>query len=112
MLAAPYLQSWSGVRRSTMNERKINEALTVAGQPSAADLEKLQAAGYRTVVNLRGDHEAGSLADEKQLVEGLGLNYASIPTSPALLDDRAVERFVQVVDSEDSQPAVVHCGSG
>ena len=94
------------------NERKIVTGLTIAGQPTAQELENLSASGYRTVVNLRDDNEPGSLPDEERLVESAGLSYASIPVSSGTLDDPTVQRFIQAVDSDDAQPALVHCAGG
>ena len=94
------------------NEREIVPGLAIAGQPSEEELENLGATGYRTVVNLREDNEPGALPDEERLVESAGLNYASIPVSPQTIDDVAVQRFIQAVDSDGAQPVVVHCGGG
>ena len=45
------------------------------------------------------------------MVEGVGLDYESLPTSPDLLDDIAVARFIQEVDSSGG-PVYVHCKMG
>ncbi len=94
------------------NEREIVPGLAIAGQPTEEELENLGESGYRTVVNLREDNEPGALTDEERLVENAGLNYASIPISARTIDDIAVQRFIQAVDSDGAQPVVVHCGGG
>jgi uncharacterized protein (TIGR01244 family) len=93
------------------NVQKISDEITTAGQPSADDLRELAGQGFRTVVNLRMPDEPG-VADEERIVEGQGLNYASIPVSPETLDDAAVQRFVNTIASEGRVPALVHCKSG
>jgi cytochrome b6-f complex iron-sulfur subunit len=95
-----------------MNERKISDTITVTSQPSAEELKTLAERGFRTVVNLRTANEPGLLEDEEQLAHDAGLNYAWIPTAPAILDDASVARFIQVIDSAGGQPALVHCKGG
>ena len=93
------------------NLQKINDQITIAGQPSPDDLRELSAKGIRTVVNLRTLDEPGQ-DDEERIVEGQGITYASIPVSPQTLDDAAVERFIQALASVDGTPALVHCKGG
>ena len=40
-----------------MNAVKINERLTVAGQPMIADFPSLSAQGYKSIINARPDGE-------------------------------------------------------
>ena len=95
-----------------MNQREIVKGITIAGQPNADDIQTLRDQGFRTIVNLRLPDDQGILEDEEHIVESSGLNYAAIPISPKTIDDIAVMRFSQAVSSTDSQPALVHCGSG
>ena len=95
-----------------MNERHITEEIAIAGQPTAGELESMHDLGFRTVINLRTDGEEGTVADEKKLVEEAGLYYSHIPVSPDTLDDVAVQRFTQAIDSDGSQPVLVHCKGG
>lgn len=95
-----------------INERHITKGLAIAGQPSPDDITTLHDKGYRTVVNVRLLSDEGYLEEEERLVETAGLNYAEVPVSPKTIDDIAVQRFSQALESTDSQPALVHCGSG
>lgn len=95
-----------------MNERQIAEGIIVAGQPTPDDISLLHDRGFRTVVNVRTPQDDGYLPDEERLVESAGLNYAEIPVSPQRIDDIAVFRFGQAIESTDGKPALVHCGSG
>ncbi len=92
------------------NEQKINDQITIGGRPDAAAIEDLKARGFKTIVNLLTEDEPG-FATEELDVENAGLSYASIPTSPALLDDIAIDRFRQAIASSDG-PVAVHCKSG
>lgn len=94
------------------NLKQITKEISIAGQPSPQDIEDAHQNGFRTVVNLRTPDEPGFLADEERQVESLGLTYASIPVSPDTLDDVAVARFSQALESIDGTPALIHCRSG
>ncbi|MDF2441734.1 MAG: hypothetical protein JWN98_2718 [Abditibacteriota bacterium] len=95
-----------------MNEKKISDGITVAGQPTPEDIQNYHTQGFRTIVNLRNQGEESYVADEERLVEGAGLNYAAIPISPQTLDDISVFRFSQALASVGGQPAIVHCQGG
>lgn len=94
------------------NLRKIMHNLFIAGQPTEEELADIPSTGFRTVINLRTADEEGVVANEERLVETAGLNYAAIPVTPETIDDVAVQRFIQAIDSDDAPPVVVHCGSG
>ena len=94
------------------NLQQITKEISIAGQPSPRDIEDAHRNGFRTIINLRTPEEPDYLADEERLVESLGLTYASIPVSPDTLDDVAVARFSQALESIDGTPALVHCRSG
>ena len=93
------------------NFRKIDDQISISGQPTTSDLDALVEQGFRTIVNLRTEDEAGAMHDEEREVENRALNYAAIPVSPTLLDDLSVARFSQALESVDGTPALVHCKS-
>ncbi len=95
-----------------MNLRQITPEIAIAGQPSEADIQGAQDAGFRTIVNLRPADEPGANENEERLVEHTGLNYAAIPISPDTIDDATVERYMQAVKSDGAAPVLVHCKSG
>ena len=94
------------------NLQQITKEISIAGQPSPRDIEDAHRNGFRTIINLRTPEEPDYLADEERLVESLGLTYASIPVASTTLDDVAVARFSQALESIDGTPALVHCRSG
>ena len=58
--------------------------LTVAGQPSEADLATLAASGTGCVINMRTPEEMADVEfDEKAAVEALGMRYLNLPVSGA-----------------------------
>lgn len=95
-----------------INELKINNALTISGQPTPQELQGLEARGFHAVVNLRDPDEQGFLDEEERIVKDAGLNYVSIPVSPQNLDDGDVQRLTQELGSVDGTPALIHCKGG
>lgn len=95
-----------------MNKRKITPKIFIGGQPSETDLDALKTEGFRTIINLRTSDEKGYFADEEHAIENRGLNYAELPTSPELLDDLAIHRFFNALNSDDNWPIYIHCAGG
>ena len=93
------------------NEKMLDDQLIVTGQIGVEDVEELRRRGVREVVNLRGVDEEGFWDGEKAAVEEAGMDYSNIPISPSILDDAAVMRVHQAIDSAGGT-AVVHCQGG
>lgn len=88
------------------------EGVTGAGQPNEADLERLSAAGYTTIIDLRLPHEDRGLADERAAVESQGMSYIPLP-----IDSRTDITFEKATEldrilAEIDGPVMIHCGSG
>jgi uncharacterized protein (TIGR01244 family) len=81
-----------------------------AGQPAADVLSKLGTLGFKTVINLRTPGESGP-ANEKELVEGQGLRYVSVPITPASFSLADVEAVQKVLDDAAAGPVLLHCAS-
>ena len=86
--------------------------LLLGGQPTEADLQAMKASGYGTIINLRGQGEAGTDL-EPTLVQQLGMNYVHIPVNGAagVTVDNA-RRLKEAIDTASGQALVVHCASG
>ncbi len=81
------------------------------GQPEAAQLEAMAAAGFATVIDLRAENEARGF-DETALASRLGLAYHNIPVGATTLRDPATfERFFAAFDNAE-KPVLVHCATG
>jgi uncharacterized protein (TIGR01244 family) len=92
--------------------RVTKTGLLVGGQPSAEQLEAIQRAGYRTVINLRTHDERGT-EGERAAVERLGMTYVSIPVRGAAgLTEPNARALGQALNAPDALPAVVHCSTG
>jgi uncharacterized protein (TIGR01244 family) len=92
------------------NYKRIAPAIAAAGQPSPESLTKLGSMGFKTVLNLRQAGEGGP-ANEREVVEGQGLRYVSVPMTAAtfsLADVLAVEK---VLNDPAAGPVLLHCAS-
>jgi len=104
-LAEP-LAGWQGLP----NGRRAG-AVTFAGQPTQAALERFAAEGGTMVIDLR-THQGGDNAsfDEPAAVERLGMDYLHIPMSGDSLTREDVGRFAQSMEAV-AGPVLLHCGS-
>ncbi|MBK6769650.1 MAG: protein tyrosine phosphatase family protein [Ardenticatenales bacterium] len=87
----------------------LDDRLTTAGQPTAAQLADVAAAGFDVVVNLAMGEPTDDLPDEAAAVAAHGMAYHHIPvvwTAPQL-DDFA--RFVACMDACAADRRFVHC---
>lgn len=90
----------------------VNANVHSSGQPTAASIGKLRAAGIRTIIDLRPDAETPDM-DEKALAGEAGLAYHSLPVSGAAdLTPANVSRFDQLLRQSQADGVLVHCGSG
>jgi uncharacterized protein (TIGR01244 family) len=92
------------------NYKLIAPGLAAAGQPAADVLPKLGTLGFKTVINLRTPGEGGP-ANEKELVEGQGLRYVSVPITLASFSLADVETVQKVLDDASAAPVLLHCAS-
>jgi uncharacterized protein (TIGR01244 family) len=83
------------------------------GQPTLEQIEAAADAGFRTVINLRLDAETG-FEWEAEAVEGLEMEYVSIPVAGAKgLTRETVERLDgALADAAATGPVLLHCASG
>jgi uncharacterized protein (TIGR01244 family) len=83
----------------------------VGGQPEPSQLAAASEAGIRTVINLRRSDERGTKGEQER-VEGLGMNYLSIPiTGPDDFDEQNARALSDAL-AQAEHPVMVHCGSG
>lgn len=109
LAACSFSYSYEGSKPVPMTP--VNGWLSRSGQPTAAEFETLKQKGIRTVVNFRD--EPKWIEWEKRGVEGLGMNYVSLPWSimgsvkPELLD-----QLFEVLNNPDNRPVLMHCKHG
>lgn len=95
--------------------QEISARLAIAGTLTRDDLEEIRRRGYRVIVDLRGLDEpvAGGLSPAQEEVEArkLDLEHHCVEVSVHTLDDRAVERARDALETLPGR-VVLHCGSG
>ena len=93
---------------------RVSDRISVGGQPSEADLDRLAERGFRAVINLRTDDEANlpiSPEAERAYAESAGLTYRRLPIRPAGLRPHEVEVF-RLIARDLPGPIFVHCAAG
>ena len=94
--------------------KKINDQITVAGQPTSSYIEHLKNNGFRTIVNMRTygeDEHPMSPATEKEIVDEAGMKYVHLPVSPSSMGPELVDKFRAQI-AELPGPVLVHCAAG
>lgn len=95
-------------------------AITVAGQPTQARLEKFLADGGTLVVNIRTPAEMADRNripfDEAELVRSKGAEYVFIPLGGPKAefpyDVAATDAFLAALDKHKGKPVLMHCQVG
>ncbi len=87
----------------------IDEHWATSGQPTAAQLVAIKAAGYTVVVNLAPPDSPNALSGEAELAEALGLTYVSIPVIFDAPLEAQLAQFFYVMNANRAQGRFVHC---
>jgi len=85
------------------------DGMTSAGQPDEAAFGIFAEQGYTTVIDLRTAGEDRGL-DEAKVVEGLGMEYISLPIGRDDITFDSARSLDQLIAETDG-PVLVHCGS-
>lgn len=93
------------------NRKDPLAGITTAGQPNAAQLKAAAAAGFKSVIDLRGPSEDRGM-DEPAVVKGLGMSYVSLPVAGAdgvtYANASALDKLLAKLEG----PVLVHCSTG
>lgn len=93
---------------------KINDAVTVGGQPDDGQLAELARGGFKAVVNLRTAGEQDqplSPEAEGERVRALGMEYVHLPVSTKDMRPEQVDEFCQKLAALP-KPVFAHCHRG
>lgn len=97
-----------------MKRIPVDAKLSVAAQPSEAEIAALGAEGVALLINNRPDgEEPGQLGSsaERKAAEAAGLAYLDLPVTGPTITEEAVRRFADAVEAAPG-PVVAHCRSG
>ncbi len=97
-----------------MKTMQITDDIAVAAQPSLEELKNLKSQGFRSVVNLRVEHEDEEMIsplDEGDIVRDQELAYLHLPVSGSDMRSQQVDDFRQCLENLEG-PVLVHCKAG
>jgi len=93
------------------NFAQVSPGFYRGAEPTAQCLERLDALGVRTIVNLRDEEKASTV--EQNDAEAHGMRYFNVPLSgigkPALAD---VQKTLSIIRTPGNQPVFLHCKRG
>ncbi len=87
----------------------LPQGIATSGQPTVEQFAEIKAAGYEIVINLAMPTSENWLADEVEVVTGLGMEYVPLPVVwdyPSLGD---AEQFFEVLTEARDRQVWVHC---
>ena len=91
---------------------KVDQGLYRGGQPTPEGVRRLADLCVRTVVNLRAQGDARR-ADERRVVESLGMRWVSLPMrSYWRPTDAQITTFLDLTADPNARPVFVHCQQG
>ena len=93
------------------NYRKIDEKIATGGQPTTKQLQLIQAAGYKTVINLALTTSENALANEAAVVGSLGMKYVHIPIEFEQPTIEHFDRFTEAMQNNQQDPVFIHCAA-
>ena len=92
-----------------LNWRRVDERITLSGQPTEAQLTEIRDLGVTHVINLGPHHNKGALKDEAGTVKALGMTYVYIPVEFESPTDADFEAFCAAMARLPDTPVHVHC---
>lgn len=92
-----------------INYYELADGLVSSGQPSPEEFAAIRDAGYQVIINLVPVDAQMALANEKEIVENLGMQHIHIPViwdSPLVSD---VKKFFDAMQNNRDKKIFVHC---
>ncbi len=97
-----------------MNHTPVTETLSVSGQISPSDVAAIAAAGFRSIICNRPDHEAADqprFAAIEAAAAALGLATAYLPVTSGAVTEADVDAFAALLATMPA-PILAFCRSG
>ncbi|MEO7338410.1 MAG: TIGR01244 family sulfur transferase [Caldimonas sp.] len=99
----------------TLTTHRISADVSTSAQLQPADMEAVAAAGFRSVVNNRPDHEGGAEQPTSAMIEAeakaAGLAYGHLPVQPAVQTPEEATALAKLLVSLP-KPVLMFCRSG
>jgi len=91
--------------------RKVNDLLSLSGQPTEEQLRSAAREGFKVVINLATINPRHSLPDERGFVRSLGMIYYHVPVEWSSPTEDDFEAFENVFRQFCKEKMLIHCGS-
>ncbi|WP_282607785.1 protein tyrosine phosphatase family protein [Pelagibius sp. Alg239-R121] len=92
-----------------LNWRRLDDRITLSGQPTEEQLAEIRDLGVTHVINLGPHHNKGALADEAGTIVTLGMEYIYIPVEFGNPTDEDFAKFCDAIESCPNTQIHVHC---
>ena len=92
-----------------LNWRRLNDKITLSGQPTEEQLAEISDLGITHIINLGPHHNKGALDDEAATVASLGMEYVYIPVEFESPTDEDFETFCRTLDELADKKIHIHC---
>ncbi|HVL81926.1 MAG TPA: protein tyrosine phosphatase family protein [Actinomycetota bacterium] len=96
---------------SSYNFRRVSDRLTTSGVIPRDALEGLADEGYGLVIDLLPADSEYATPDEREVVEGQGLEYVHIPVDFDRPTPADLHRFTEAMDAAGDRRTHVHCAA-
>lgn len=95
--------------RPAGNYIEVTPLLSVSGQPTAAQLERMKSLGFQAVVYIAPPTVGTTVKDEPFIVGKQGLLYANIPVDFGNPTQADFDAFTRLLDGWKEKKVYVHC---
>ena len=92
-----------------INWRRLNDKITLSGQPTEEQLVEIKNLGVTHIINLGPHHNKGALEDEAKSISSLGMTYVFIPVEFDNPTDEDFQAFCNALESLKNNQIHVHC---
>jgi uncharacterized protein (TIGR01244 family) len=93
------------------NYRKVNDRISIGGQPTEEQLRSAAAEGFTTIINLARTDSDHALADEGGLVRSLGMTYQHIPVEWEHPQESDFAAFEAAMQAPPAGKLLIHCAA-
>jgi len=94
------------------NVTRVDATVACGGATSAEAYPELKKLGFKSVINLRRESEAGAdIPSVKAAAAASGLTFIHIPVDGANPAPESAETFLEAVTDRANQPVYIHCAS-
>ncbi|KAB7613812.1 hypothetical protein F9L33_10620 [Amylibacter sp. SFDW26] len=92
-----------------INWRRLDDKITLSGQPTEKQLSEIKDLGVTHIINLGPHSNKGALPDEAASVAALGMEYIYIPVKFQTPTDEDFAKFCEAIESNKDTKIHVHC---